>query len=290
MSLLQATSLGASPYALLKNPEKRRTDSSVGISFLLPGFSQWKEEQYPWAPLYSSFAGAGAVYATAGLIWDEGATFRDVSRHATVGLLAYQLAGSFSAHHAFRTMVRSRKPDGEYDFLKFEETPTELMLAPFRFDFLIRPTTLLPLAAMAFLVFHVIPKDNGDKVNFGQVSAGDAGFTGVVSYGAGTGEEALFRGTLMPILQEKWREKNPILSNLAVSGLFALAHLDLEDPSVPWVQFLGGLYLGWVCQFRDWSLAESIFIHTWYDVIVISAAYATGKTLYIPFPKIHLTF
>src|SRR5205823_1500285 len=114
------------------------------------------------------------------------------------------------------------------------------------------------------------------------LSASDGLFATGVSYNAGTGEEALFRGYLMMNLQQSWDSE--LWSNAATASVFSAAHISKDNP-YPWPQLLLGFYLGWVAQHNDWTLSEGVFIHAWWDVLAISATLAEGITnqrIYIP--------
>ena len=259
----------AHPFDVPQEPDRKR--SVIGpplLSFVLPGFDQWTEGQYGWGAGYSGVAVAGAQL----MRFSDGNpginTYNDRDRLATLGAQIFQTSGGFSAYHSFRTAVRTRKPHGEYSFLTHEETPGDLMLAPFRFDFITRPTTFAPLLALTGLL--VVAAKVSKPPPRVHLTATDAAFTFAFSYNAGTHEEAVFRGWMMPV----WMHyvNNEILSNLFTSVLFAAAHFSPSNP-IPWPQFLVGFYLGQVTQWREWTLAESIFIHTWYDVIAIGALY-----------------
>ena len=58
--------------------------------------------------------------------------------------------------------------------------------------------------------------------------------------------------------------------------VFAAAHYSNHN-QLPIFQLLSGWYLGYVTQRNDWSVSESIFIHSWIDVIAFTAAFAFGK-------------
>ena len=81
--------------------------------------------------------------------------------------------------------------------------------------------------------------------------------------------------------------KSPWVSNLITALLFGAAHFG-GDNTFPLPQALAGYYFGYVTQKNDWGIGESIFIHTWLDVIAFLVGYATGPgeekdhILYIP--------
>ena len=159
-----------------------------------------------------------------------------------------------------------------------EESIGELAMAPFQFRFLKRQSTWIPLAmAGALSALDLSRSDKslekgGLKRSFGPE---DALFASATSYNAGLWEEAVFRGWLMPVVREYYG--SDLVANLSVAALFSLAHISAENP-IPWPQFALGYYLGQVTLDNSWSIAEAIFVHAWWDVIVISAAYSLEKT------------
>src|SRR5690606_36713047 len=89
-----------------------------------------------------------------------------------------------------------------------------------------------------------------------------------ISYNAGVGEEALFRGWMMPVWQETFHSK--FWSNTITALIFAAGHISDELP-VPWPQFAIGYYLGHLTQKNYWTLSESVFIHSWSYVIILAS-------------------
>ncbi len=261
------------------------------MSVLLPGFDQWWENQNTQALLYSGSAIFGLGLAANAYAALENTPTSDLTsrddrvRSYMLGNQIYMSAGSFSAYHSFRSAVRTRQPLGQFGFLKKEETTDELLLAPFRFSFVKRPTTYIPIIGVALLAgLQLSNQTNGAFENNG-FNVSDAGFAGGFSYLAGTHEEALFRGYLMPVTMEAWGSE--FWSNTATALIFSLAHISGDNP-VPWPQFTLGWYLGYLTQKNDWTLAESIFVHTWWDVVAFTATYLDEskdpryKTYYLP--------
>jgi len=176
--------------------------------------------------------------------------------------------GFMSAWHSFRTSVETQREEGRYAFLKHEETPIDLLKAPFQFSFLQRQTTWIPLviaAGFGALGSQYFP----DQYERDPFTSSDAAYANVFSYNAGVAEEAAFRGYLQPVLYESWN--SPFWSNLTQATVFSLAHLGTN--ARPFPQLGMGYYLGWLQQRRDWTLSEGIFVHAWWDVIVISTSY-----------------
>lgn len=280
--------LGNSPYAVTEEPERPRQESVALLSLILPGFGQWKEAQYEYAGVYSGIAASGLGLAA--LSSDSDNKVISTSRRLWLGLQMFTFSSFLSGYHSFRSTVRTRQGLGEYDFLKIEETPTDLALSPFRFDYLIRPTTLVPLALAGVLLF-TIGVSSDERVRLSRVTTGDVAFTGAVSYMAGVGEEPFFRGYAMPAMNQRFQ--SPWLSNIATSTVFALAHVQLDAKKffIPWPQFAFGLYAGWLSQYRDWTVSEAIFLHAWYDVLAFTSFFATEKkAVYIPLPSLNLRF
>lgn len=261
------------------------------VSFILPGYSQWRDGQNDWGMAYSGAALFGGVYALANLGDKSGPTFQGIDRDVALGLQLYQTAGSLSLFHGFRTAIFSQKNRVKYEFLPEDESPIDVVTAPLRFDYLIRPTTIVPLALVSFLFISVLPRSEGKRAEFGLLDGNDWRFVGGASYMAGTGEEALFRGTMMPYFHQSW--KKDWLANVATATVFALAHVDFNSRHIfiPWPQFVGGLYFGWLTQYRGYRISEAIFIHVWYDVLAFATTFATGdKSLYLPIYSINLRF
>ena len=129
-----------------------------------------------------------------------------------MGNQIYGVAGSFSAYASFQSSVKYRKETlGEYKFIKKQETVDELLMAPFDFSFLKRKTTYIPLSIIAGLVVL------GDGISSGNLSFSDGLYSSAYSFNAGTHEEAMFRGWMMPALHQKFN--SPFWGNISQSSL-----------------------------------------------------------------------
>lgn len=201
-------------------------------------------------------------------------------RRFILGSLAFQGAGFMATYSTFRLSVpRFQEEDGKYRFLgPPRESARDLLVAPFRFDHLLRPTTLVPLGLVGTFIPLMIHKyRKNHKGADWTLSADDFGFGGAMSYNAGVTEEAAFRGWLYPVAYQYMGE-NFWLANSAQSLVFAGLHYDRDNLPLPLPQLLMGFYLGWVTKRNNWSLSESIFIHSWWDMILlIGAAAITHK-------------
>jgi membrane protease YdiL (CAAX protease family) len=272
------------------DPDRARSDIGAPLlSFVLPGFDQWYEGQTDAAVIYTVTALGGLVYAanildanpqpepepTAAGTEEEKEENETIDskdntqRKYVLGNLLYQGSGGFSAYHSFRSAVRTRQPRGQYEFLTQEETPLELLAAPFDFSYLGRSTTLIPLGIIGALSYLTLSSEPADDLEKDTFTGADAFFTGAYSLNAGTHEEAMFRGWIMPVMHEYW--DSTFWSNAAQSVLFAAAHLNSNPQPIP--QLLLGYHLGYVTQKNSWTLGEAIFIHTWWDVVAFATIY-----------------
>lgn len=256
---------------LKREPDRERnTIFPPLVSFFLPGFDQWWEGQTTSAGIYTAFGLSGlALMATANptTLSDQSAAAqldtRDNSiRQYLLGSQILMTAGELSAYHSFRSAVRTHQAHGEYAFLpkESEEDTGDLLLAPFHFSYLSRPTAFIPLGilAAALVASYGASQHGLDLADFFYSSAS--------SYNAGVGEEALFRGWIMPRLMYSF--DNEFLSNLSQALVFGAAHI-ATDNTIPWPQALLGMYFGWVDQRHEWTISESVFIHAWWDAMLI---------------------
>lgn len=248
------------------------------MSLMLPGMDQWWERQYPSAGLYTGMAVTGAYLGLSNTRWlgwsdpDEAENPKDrdaatATKRSLWGFQLYYNAGGLSSYHSFRTAVETHRGQGEFSFLKNAETADELLLAPLRVTFLLRPTSFVPLGLYAGFAF--VMSRRSDTRSLQPV---DYAYTAGLSLNAGVGEEALYRGWLMPYMMEV--SGNPYLSNLGQATLFAAYHVPMMR-IVPVWQFVMGLYFGWLVQYREWTLAETIFLHFWWDIIAFGVIFLT---------------
>lgn len=273
--------------------EKRRNLYFPPItSFFLPSFDQWWEGQFKAAGTYlgTALVGVNLMAAAQNAISDgkrqelfddykDTKDYTDVRRQFQYGSQLVLFAGEMSAYHSFRTAMKTRKQDGEFTFLTTDEDPGDLLLAPFAFSEVLKPTTFVPLLLVSGIV--IAQGNAGYHSKGGPFTVGDAAYVGGISYNAGVGEEALFRGYMMPMFREGFG--SDFWSNATTSIVFGAAHLG--SVKFPIVQTALGFYLGWLSQRNDWSLRQSIFLHAWWDVIALGAQVAQSKnggTVYLP--------
>jgi membrane protease YdiL (CAAX protease family) len=265
----------SSEFAVRRKPDRPRSVFWMPLtSMLVPGLDQWIEGQYSYAAVYTGLSWGGIQYALDNAASRQAAesdgstvvrpTVRD--RKVQLGTMGWQYSGGFSAYQAFRTAVRTQKPAGRFQFLRREESMSSVLLAPFHFQYLARPTTVMPLLFGGWVVRAIY---TNPLYRPRQPTADDALYTGVFSWGAGTHEEAFFRGWLMPVMNDAW--DSPFWSNVATGALFGAAHMGTI--SVPWPQTVMGCYFGWLTQRRDWTIGEAVFVHAWWDVLALGLPY-----------------
>ena len=285
----------SSPFRLLHEPERPRSIFWMPfLSFIVPGFDQWVEGQVLAAGAYSGVAVSGYLYASVHAsridpdpsrrqerleeLSEDPHSKNPHLRRIDLGLQTYQSAGGFSAYHSFRSAVRSRWAHGEFEFLRdTEESPGELLLAPFEFHFLKRPSTWIPLGVGLGLALlqQTATKEQLEEADLqrANLNGSDVFFSSAKSYHAGTYEEAMFRGWLLPLayhyVGDRW------WANLIQTVGFAAAHL--SNVSIPIAQGVLGYHLGDVTLNNHFSLREAIFIHTWWDVIAFLSIYSFAK-------------
>lgn len=298
-------------WFLLPNDPKRRRGIWLfpTLSFVLPGLDQWWEGQFESAALYSgSFLVASALEQHGEAVFVNANTAKQINLKLEEGLATQDnqlrniylfsqlksVAGGASLYHSFRSSVRTRPED--FSFLGPEEPLSELFAAPFDFTYLTRPTTWIPLGVIAALTAYQVgatTREEAREQGYKPVKLGgdDLAYGAAYSYNAGTYEEMVFRGWLLPSVQ--YETSNAVLGNVVSSVGFALAHRGTVQ--VPLAQLLLGYYLGWVSINNHYSLKESIFIHTWWDVVAFAQNYhfeSTGSKSRLAYwlPGVHVAF
>lgn len=97
---------------------------------------------------------------------------------------------------------------------------------------------------------------------------GAAGISTSIS--AGVWEEGFYRGWMMSYLEHRWGW-NRWLANGTQAVLFGASHGGLD------FRILYGFFDGWMAQANDYDLTDNVFAHTWWDIIVTAAEYASTR-------------
>jgi hypothetical protein len=192
-------------------PETGPRDARRGSQFLIPlgslafpGFGQYMHGALLPGAGYTGAALVGAVIGETAN--GEGFTLDEVRRNGR-DQLAYEgqhvvlSAGFLSAWDAFHRAVPVLQQEGKYRFLTTRETLDELLTAPFDVEFLGRWTTWVDLAFTGIVAGWVLA-DRDRGVAYEPFRARDAAFLTSLSYNAAVGEEAAFRGWLLPLFHQ----------------------------------------------------------------------------------------
>ena len=256
-------------------------------SWFLPGIDQMIEGQYSAALIYGSTVIAAdhlaLVHTRNEIEYQYSYEYRRKSRaerlnHSTFGLNPRKAAlysqvslatRSMSAYHSFQTAVTNNKKYGRYEFIKHQDSPLDISLAPFEFSFLTRANTSIPLGMIAIYAITGNTYFPENILERRKLNSNDYLFATSASYLAGTHEEAMFRGWIMPALHQA--TGSAFWSNSLTSLIFARAHY--PNIELPLPQLLLGWHLGRVVNQNDYSLKEAIFIHTWWDIFAFLSAY-----------------
>lgn len=258
-------------------------------SLLVPGLGQY---------LYGAPVSGGGLTATAvgGVVLyltGDTAALRasDLPRHsdgqrAVVGAQLYLTAGGLSAYDAFGRALPALQAKGRYTFLTAHDPTVSLLAAPFDPKFLGRWTTWADLAFTTIVAAILVESETHPGALYEPFRLRDGAFAAALSWNAGVGEEALFRGWLYPLFHETFGRRF-WLSNGAQAALFGVLHPQAGRYAV----LIGAwaFYEGWLTRRNGWSIRESVFHHFWYDVVIVTATLLTdkrGASVTVTFPRI----
>lgn len=252
-------------------------DLAFALSILFPGLGSAYIGDYKTAGAIagSTFGIVGAGLATE----DDNAidnTFIAASNIVTYGMYA-----------AYRDARNINKNYG-YKYSMPQESYAELSLAPFQWQVMKKPEVwggILGALAVGSAVSYII---EGDQESTSMSS--DDGLNGIyplVAFSVGIGEEALFRGALLPMFSESFGPRGGLIVS---SILFGAAHIPnaylIEDKGarqrylmfgVPFITAMG-TYMGWISQNNN-SLKECTALHSWYDFILFAASYSATNSV-----------
>jgi hypothetical protein len=272
------------------------------ISVLVPGFGQYAQGA---TAAGLAFSGAFALGAGTALVQLEdvldGRSLDEyelplVAREREeqlflAGLQLTQSAGFMSAYDSFHRALPALQQRGRYSFLKTHEPLGRVFAAPFDLRLAGKKTVWIPLAGLTVLAGTLVAVERNDGDALARIRGHDVAFGAQLSYQAGVAEEALFRGYLMPVLQEHGGDAK--LANLVQAAIFGGLHYSKDNP-VPLVQTALGFLTGAVAQKRGGSIREGVFLHFWWDVAAVAAELlvqeSERKDRVLRLPTIHLSF
>ena len=181
----------------------------------------------------------------------------------------------YSSYGAYRD-ARQRDNSGYRTPLPGESL-TDLAKAPFSIEYLSRPTTFIPLAIEALVLYH----DNGSPDAYGIYRANDVSesdlyvFNFTANEMTAVGEEAFFRGFLNNEFSNRYGDGWGLAASSAV---FGLAHTGQGQTANALQASLAGVYFGWLHQRNGFQTGEGAALHYWFNVLAgISAIHNGGS-------------
>jgi hypothetical protein len=190
----------------------------------------------------------------------------------------------YSGYGAYRD-ARARDNAG-YRTPAPRETLGDLARAPFSFDYLSRPTTFIPLAIEAAVLYRYNnSKDAYAIYRAPDVSARDMHvFNLTANEMTAVGEEAFFRGFLNNEFSSRYGDGWGVVAS---SAIFGLAHTGQGQTANALQATAAGFYFGWLHQKNGFQAGEGAALHYWFNVLAgISAIHNGGSAelLHIELP------
>lgn len=274
---------------------------SVGLwkdvfpNILIPGWGAWRGGRYRSGMLATSGALLGAYLATSAQDkideWENDPSdfryhkVRDWENQRATGSALFLHSSFLSTYESFQFYLAQEKKKGRYQFVS-EKPVREVAFAPVQFEYLKRWTTWVPVLAGLGAGVTYFQREPKRDWSFRAYDGAQAGYW---SYVAGTGEEAMFRGVLQPVLYEN--TQSSFWSNSIQALVFGYGHTSV---SRPFFQIAAGFYFGWLTERNQWDVGEAVFIHTWWDVFLITAEVVRNRDeagdFYIPLPVFNFSF
>jgi membrane protease YdiL (CAAX protease family) len=246
---------------------RRGAEIAIPIaSFFLPGFGQYMHGATGTGLAYSAAFVGGFVAGSQRPSLPDSVDFpRDAEDQLSeLGWTVAMSAANLSAWDAFNRALPAQRAAGKYAFLGKRETLGQLLAAPFDPSHLRSWTTWVDLAQTALITGFVLSERESGK-GYEPFLGRDAAWAGAISMNAAVGEEAMFRGYLLPMIYQKsgkfW------VANVSQAAIFGALH----GPAGLLFQGPWGLWEGWVTRRNNWSVRESVFHHFWYDAAVFTA-------------------
>ncbi len=227
-------------------------------------------------------------FFTAGLVSNNRLNRHD-GRELNISLL---LAGQvyavdkWSYFQKKQLILKKEYPD-YVSVIRFDSTPVKkLFLAPFN------PRTVFSPLVLFFAALGVIdgiiayPRHNIKNSDISEITAVDQemsrrvgtcyyeGAAFAVSYGAAVSEEMMFRGLILPILDQKLGESWGLFITSLTFGLLHLLNYDIDKPVYFVSQAtLAGLVFGIHVQNNDYKISKPIAAHFWYNFISMTTTW-----------------
>ncbi len=220
---------------------------------------------------------AGGFFSSTGLAFSLALSMPSERPLSSAGLMFTQNTEMYGIYAAYRD-ARLKNGMSFYSYRMPTESLSELAYSPFQWSVIKKPEVwgglLGFLIAGASMVHFGFPDEAHIRLDLSHTST-----MPLFALPIGIGEESFFRGYLQSTLSESCRP----WGGIAISSLaFGAAHIPTAwnlDPQDQWryysfaVPFITGMgaYLGWLT-YKNHSLKESVALHTWYDLILMTTA------------------
>lgn len=266
-------------------------------SAILPGAGQASNGDYGDAALhFGVFAVSvyGALrykdrsdYLDADKRYDEDNNREFINRTTLHYDYAVRLASDTTLYSGYAAYRDARQRDNSgFRTPAPRESLGDLARAPFSFNYLSRPTTFIPLAVEAALLYHY--RDSKDA--YGIYRANDVSerdlhvFNLTANEMTAVGEEAFFRGFLNNEFSSRYGDNAGLVTS---SVIFGLAHTGQGQTANALQATAAGFYFGWLHQKNGYTTGEGVALHYWFNVLAGAAAIHNGgraELLHIQLP------
>lgn len=183
-----------------------------------------------------------------------------------------ELLAQSAQHVIFYSVYSSYRDAGAiYPVSLNKESYFDLAIAPFQPKYILNPYFLIPIGLLGIVAGYETsnpPKNPEWTLLYpGMKKSGYMNFyVTTLSFNAGVGEEAFFRGFLNHYLIKEMGLTYGLLSS---SLIFGIAHLGNGVGNVISAT-LGGLYFGYLHYKDNWDFRQAIAVHFWWDVILLA--------------------
>ncbi len=196
----------------------------------------------------------------------------------TFSLLTAQNVIFYGVYAAYRD-ARIYNGSSDYRYKMPTDSLASLSYAPFKGSIIKKPEVwggLIGALALASYASHLFfPKDACIKPSL----SSSGRIMPALALPVGVGEESFFRGFLQPALSEPLTPLGGIILSSLAFGAIHIPNAQALPPEHRWRYYCCSLpvitaigsYCGWLT-YKNTSLQESVALHTWYDLVIFTAA------------------